>query len=149
MTPEQKIQVQETWEQVAPIAETASGIFYDRLFEIDPDLRALFAGTDMAHQRRKLIQAISTVVGALDRFEDVEPAIADLGRRHVAYGVTDAHYGTVGAALLWTLEQGLGDAWTADVKAAWVAAYTAISDVMRSAAEEVDECRSATLVAAR
>ena len=103
----------------------------------------------MAHQRRKLIQAISTVVGALDRFEDVEPAIADLGRRHVAYGVTDAHYGTVGAALLWTLEQGLGDAWTADVKAAWVAAYTAISDVMRSAAEEVDECRSATLVAAR
>lgn len=136
MTPDQRIHVQETWKQVAPIADTASAMFYERLFEIDPDLRRLFAATDMAAQRRKLVEAISGVVGGLDHLDDIVPQIADLGRRHGTYGVTDAHYDTVGAALLWTLEQGLGDAWTPAVKAAWVTAYTTIAGVMQSAAAE-------------
>lgn len=136
MTPDQRMYVQETWKQVAPIADTASAMFYERLFEIDPDLRRLFAATDMATQRRKLVAAIAGVVGGLDRLEDIVPTIAELGRRHRSYGVTDVHYDTVGAALLWTLEQGLGDAWTPAVEAAWVTAYTTIAQVMRSAAAE-------------
>jgi len=136
MTPDQRMHVQETWKQVAAIADTASAMFYERLFEIDPDLRRLFAATDMAAQRRKLVEAISGVVGGLERLDDIVPEIAALGRRHGTYGVTDAHYETVGAALLWALEQGLGDAWTPAVEAAWVTAYTTIAGVMQSAAAE-------------
>jgi len=136
MSPDQRKHVQETWKQVAPIADTASAMFYDRLFEIDPDLRQLFAATDMTAQRRKLVEAISGVVGGLDRLDEIVPQVAELGRRHGSYGVTDAHYDTVGAALLWTLEQGLGGAWTPAVKAAWVTAYTTVAGVMRSAAAE-------------
>lgn len=136
MTPDQRMHIQESWKQVAPIADTASAMFYERLFEIDPELRRLFAATDMTMQRRKLIEAIAGVVGGLDRLDDIVPEIAALGRRHGTYGVTDAHYDTVGAALLWTLEQGLGDAWTPAVEAAWVTAYTTIVQIMRAAAAE-------------
>ncbi len=112
MSPEQRQLVRDTWQQVGPIADTASALFYDRLFEIDPDIRTLFRHADMAGQRRKLVAAIGTVVDEIDRIDALIPMIAALGRRHAGYGVTDAHYDTVGAALLWTLEKGLGDAWT-------------------------------------
>lgn len=136
MSPDQKNLVQQTWHHVVPIADSAAVLFYDRMFEIDPDLRVLFNGTDLARQRQKLIQALSAVVGGLDHIEDLLPEIEALGRRHVDYGATDAHYETVGAALLGTLEEGLGDAWTADVEAAWTAAYALIAGVMRTAAEQ-------------
>lgn len=123
MSPDQKALVQETWHQIAPIADTAASLFYGRLFVIDPSTRPLFAGVDLEKQRQKLIHVLNVVVGALDRIEELVPTIADLGRRHVGYGVRDAHYDSVGEALLWTLEQGLGHAWTAEVKAACAAAY--------------------------
>jgi hemoglobin-like flavoprotein len=136
MSPEQKALVKETWRQVAPMADTAARVFYDRLFEIDATTRLLFKSTNLAEQRRKLIQALTVVVQGLDHLEALVPALADLGRRHAQYGVKAGHYQMVGAALLWTLEQGLGSAWTPDVKAAWSNAYALLADVMEAAAGE-------------
>ena len=135
MSPEQKALVKESWRKVAPMADAAARLFYDRLFEIDSTTRPLFQ-IDLADQRRKLIQALTMVVQGLDHLETLVPTIADLGRRHAQFGVTDAHYDTVGAALLWTLEQGLGSAWTPEVKVAWSCAYALLADVMRGAAGE-------------
>ena len=135
MPPEQRALVKETWRKVAPMADAAARLFYDRLFEIDSTTRPLFQ-IDLADQRRKLIQALTMVVQGLDHLETLVPTIADLGRRHAQFGVTDAHYDTVGAALLWTLEQGLGSAWTPEVKVAWSCAYALLADVMRGAAGE-------------
>ena len=98
MSPEQKALVKETWRKVAPMADTAARVFYDRLFEIDATTRLLFKTTNLAEQRRKLIQALTVVVQGLDHLEALVPALADLGRRHAQYGVTAGHYDTVGAA---------------------------------------------------
>jgi len=136
MSPEQKALVKETWRKVVPMADAAARLFYDRLFEIDPTTRPLFKTIDLADQRRKLIQALTMVVQGLDHLEALVPMIADLGRRHSQFGVIDAHYDTVGATLLWTLEQGLGSDWTPEVKVAWSCAYALLADVMRGAAGE-------------
>jgi hemoglobin-like flavoprotein len=131
---EQIALVQDTWEEVAPIADAAAALFYARLFELDPALRPLFGRTDMREQRQKLMQMLAVAVAALDRLETLRPALEALGRRHVGYGVVDRHYGLVGAALLWTLEQGLGDRYTGSVRDAWTAAYTTLATIMRDAA---------------
>jgi hemoglobin-like flavoprotein len=91
MSPEEKLLVKETWRKVAPMADTAARLFYDRLFEIDATTRPLFKTTDLAEQRRKLIQALTMVVQGLDHLEALVPTVADLGRRHSEFGVTDAH----------------------------------------------------------
>jgi len=136
MRPESINLVQETWQQVAPIADKAAGLFYDRLFTIDPTIRSLFRSTDMQEQRRKLLQVLGVAVHSLSRLEALIPTVEELGRRHAGYGVTDSHYGSVGAALLWTLERGLGPAWTAETAAAWREAYGLLAGVMRRAASE-------------
>ena len=133
MLPEQKALVKATWLKVAPTADAAACLFYDRLFEIDSTTRPLFKTTDLAEQRRKLVQALTMVVQGLDHLEALVPTIADLGQRHVEFGVTDAHYEAVGAALLWTLEQRLGSGWTPEAKVAWSCAYALLADVMRGA----------------
>ena len=99
-------------------------------------------GVDLASQRRKLIQTLTRVVVALDEIADLVPEIEALGRRHAGYGVTDAHYQTVGEALLWTLETGLGDSWTPEVETAWAAAYGFVADAMRGAAAEEQRLRA-------
>lgn len=134
MTPEQKTLVKESFAKVAPIAEEAAALFYHNLFTKDPSLKALFKG-DMKEQGQKLMKMIATAVNGLDRLEAIVPAVQDLGRRHVAYGVKPEHYDTVGAALLQTLEQGLGpQAFTPPVKAAWVTVYTVLATTMKDAA---------------
>ena len=133
MTPESKQLVQRSWAQVEPIADTAAELFYGRLFELDPTLRPLFTG-DMKEQGKKLMQMLTVVVRGLDRLDELLPAVEALGRRHTGYGVTDAHYDTVAAALLWTLGKGLGDGFTDPVRNAWVEAYTVLSTVMKRAA---------------
>ena len=138
MTPEQKELVQNSFEQVLPIADVAAELFYERLFELDPSLRHLFRG-DMKEQGRALMAMIKVAVAGLDKLEKIVPAVQSLGRRHATYGVTDAHYDTVAAALLWTLEQGLGEAFTPDVKGAWVEVYTILATTMKDAAAEVEE----------
>ena len=136
MTPEQIELVQSSWENVKPISDQAAELFYGRLFELDPEVRALFKG-DMREQGRKLMTMITLAVSGLSRLDEIVPAVQELGRRHVGYGVADAHYDTVGAALLWTLEQGLGDAFTADTRAAWSETYGLLATTMKAAAADV------------
>lgn len=129
MTPEQVTLVQESFAKVVPIADQAAVIFYDRLFEVAPQVRPMFKG-DMAEQRRKLMAMLSTVVAGLSRLETILPAASALATRHVTYGAQAAHYPVVGSALLWTLEKGLGEAWTPDVADAWTEAYGTLSGFM-------------------
>ncbi len=135
MTPEQKRLVQETFRMVVPIKDQAAGMFYDRLFALDPQIRPLFKG-DMKRQGALLMAMIATAVNGLNRLDEIASAVQELGRRHAGYGVRDEHYATVGAALLWTLEQGLGAAWTPEVKEAWTACYALLAGVMQQAAGE-------------
>jgi hemoglobin-like flavoprotein len=143
MTPEQKTLVQETWRQVVPIADTAASLFYGRLFELDPKLRGLFHQTDMREQRRKLMQVIGVAVAGLDDLDKLVSVVTELGRRHKDYGVQDRHYETVGAALLWTLEQGLGSAWSQAAAEAWGVAYGVLSGVMRDGANAAPQSAAA------
>lgn len=136
MTPHQKQLVQSTWEQVVPISGTAADLFYGKLFELDPALRPLFP-VEMAEQKKKLMAMITVAVRGLNDLDKLVPALQGLGRGHVAYGVKDEHYATVGAALLWTLGQGLGPAFTDEVKEAWTVVYTLIADTMKAAAATV------------
>ena len=133
MTPEQVTLVQESWAKVTPIAETASELFYGRLFETAPEVKPYFKG-DMKEQGKKLMIMISTAVNALNNVEAVVPAIQELGKRHVSYGVKPEDYDSVGAALLWTLEQGLGDDFTPETKAAWASVYGLVATTMKDAA---------------
>ena len=133
MTPEKIALVRSSWQQVLPIKDTAAQLFYGQLFELDPSLRSLFKG-DMVEQGRKLMMIINTAVNSLDNLGPILGAVEDMGRRHVAYGVTEAHYDTVGSALIWTLGKGLGDQFTLAVKDAWVETYTALASAMKQAA---------------
>ena len=133
MTPEQKNLVQSTFAAIAPIADTAAKLFYTKLFELDPDLKPLFRG-NMDEQGRKLMIIIGTAVNGLDVLDEIVPVVEDLGKRHVDYGVKDKDYNTVGTALLWTLEQGLDNKFTADVEEAWTVVYSLLADIMKTAA---------------
>jgi len=131
MAPENIALVQQSFKQVVPIADTAANLFYDRLFAIAPDVRPLFP-EDLADQKKKLIGMLATAVGNLHQLDTILPAVVALGRRHIDYGVVPAHYGPVGAALLWTLEQGLGEGFTPAVKAAWTEAYLTLAGAMQA-----------------
>ncbi len=131
---DQKQVVRETWTQVVPIADTAASLFYDRLFALDPSLEKLFKTTDMQEQRRKLMQMLGVAVNSLNRPDQLVPVLEDLARRHVQYGVKEQDYDTVGAALLWTLERGLGEAFTPFARDAWAETYRLVTEVMRRAA---------------
>ena len=133
MNPSQITLVQDSFAKVAPIADQAAVMFYDRLFEIAPEVKPMFHG-DMAEQRRKLMATLGVVVTGLTRLETVLPAASALAKRHVPYGVKAEHYPIVGSALLWTLEKGLGEAWTSDVADAWTGAYGTLSGYMISEA---------------
>ena len=133
MTPEKIALVQTTFRSVVPISDTAAELFYGRLFELDPSLRPLFKG-DMKLQGKKLMQMIGTAVASLRDLPTLVPIVEALGRKHVGYGVKPEHYDTVGAALLWTLGKGLGDAYTPAVNEAWTETYTTLATVMKTAA---------------
>lgn len=129
MTPHQIAQVQSSFAKVAPIAEQAAAIFYDRLFVMAPAFRAMFPA-DMREQRKKLMATLGVVVGGLGDLGSVLPAATTLARKHVGYGVKPEHYAVVGGALLYALEQGLANDWTAELADAWSAAYALLSDYM-------------------
>ncbi|HEY3893541.1 MAG TPA: globin family protein [Bradyrhizobium sp.] len=133
MTPDQIELVQQSFAKVAPISEQAAVLFYDRLFEIAPKVKSMFPA-DMTEQRTKLMATLAVVVNGLGNLESVLPAASALARRHVSYGAKAEHYPAVGAALLWTLQQGLGDGWTPEVAEAWATAYGTLSGFMISEA---------------
>jgi len=131
MTVHQIQLVQESYKLVAAMpAEAVGQLFYDRLFAIAPQVRPLFSRTSVPEQSKKLLATLTYVISWLDRLDSIVPEVEALARRHVHYGVQIHHYALVGQALLWTLEQGLGEAWTPDTKDAWVACYTLLSESM-------------------
>lgn len=138
MTPRQITLVKESFAQVEPIADVAARLFYDRLFTIAPQVKPLFAHTDMDRQRMSLMATLAVVVKNLDDPDVVLPAAGNLGSRHQTVGVQPEHYPLVGAALLWTLEQGLGEAFTDEVRAAWTEAYALLAEVMQGAPVAAD-----------
>ncbi len=135
MSPQEIALIKESFAKVAPIAEQAAAIFYARLFELDPSLRALFHG-DMADQGRKLMQMLGFAVNGLDRLDSLVPSIRQLGLRHAGYRVRDSHYETVGAALLWTLAKGLGSDFTLETRTAWGKTYWLLAETMKAGARD-------------
>lgn len=134
MSPDQIARVQSTFETLKPAAPDVALAFYANLFAAAPQLQSMFHG-DMAEQGRKLMAVLALAVAGLSNLPALLPAVRALGARHAGYGVEPEHYGIVGAALLKTLEDGLGDAFTADVRQAWAAAYGTLADVMVDASE--------------
>lgn len=135
MTPREISLVKTSFQKVAPIAEQAAAIFYARLFELDPSLRAMFHG-DMADQGRKLMQMLGLAVNGLDRLDVLAPVVRQLGMRHAGYHVRDEHYDTVGEALLWTLGKGLGPEFTAEMQAAWARTYWLLAETMKAGSRD-------------
>ena len=129
MTPEQVKSIQESFAKVAPIADAAAALFYNRLFEIAPDAKPLFRG-DMTEQGRKLMKTLTVVVNGLGNLQTILPAASALAKNHVAYGVKPSHYTPVGEALLWTLQHGLGSEWTPELEGAWSTAYATLANFM-------------------
>ncbi len=142
MTPAQIGHVRRSFSLVEPIAQKAAALFYDNLFAADPNLRRLFQG-NMAQQGARLMNMISTAVDLLEEPDALMPALRKLGARHVNYDVRDEHYATVGGALLKTLKQGLGDAYTDDVHTSWVALYGVVSHTMMEAARNAPAAQQA------
>jgi hemoglobin-like flavoprotein len=132
MTPEQVDLVQRSWRAVLPVGDTAAELFYGKLFSLDPSVQALFRD-DMREQGRNLTAMISVAVGSLSRPEKITRAVQQLGKRHAAYGVEPRHYELVGVALLWMLDQVLGDAFTPPVAEAWTQAYRLLATTMQDA----------------
>ena len=136
MTPEKIALVQANWAAIEPIAPQAADLFYGKLFELDPSLRSMFPA-DMSEQKKKLMDMLGVAVKGLTKLDEIVPAVRRLGERHVAYSVQDEHYATVGTALLWTLEQGLGELFTAEAREAWTEVYTVLATQMKEAASKV------------
>lgn len=135
MTPAQIEIVQSTFKKVMPIAEIAADLFHARLFELDPKLKPMFRG-DMKRQGMMLMSMLATAVRGLPQPEALVPVVKGLGRRHLAYGVKDEHFATVGQALIDTLAKGLGNDFTPDARDAWLAAYSLLSTVMKEGMAE-------------
>jgi nitric oxide dioxygenase len=135
MSPEQIELVKSSYVLVEPISDQAADLFYGRLFEVAPEVRSLFPD-DMADQKKKLFTMLGVAVKGLDRIDALLPALHALGKRHIGYGTRPDHYAVVGGALLWTLSQGLGEAFTPDVEQAWAQAYSLLSQAMLAGAEE-------------
>ncbi len=137
MTPQQKQLVKDSWIKVLPIKEQAAELFYGRLFEKYPEVKPYFKG-DMKEQGRKLMAMLNTAVNGLDNLESLIEPLKQSGKAHVDYGVKAEDYDKVGDTFLWTLEQGLGDAFTPEVKEAWTVTYTTVAKVMIDGAEYKD-----------
>jgi len=134
--------VRESFALVVPIKEAAADLFYNRLFEIAPRVQVLFPD-DLREQKRKLMAMLATAVAGLHNLDKLVPAVKDLGARHVGYGAKAEHYAVVGEALLWTLESGLGEAFTPDVRQAWTKVYSTLAAVMQAGAAEIAELQRA------
>lgn len=127
--------VKDSWNEVKKIADVAGPLFYNRLFEIAPEIRPMFRNSDLAEQSRKLFSMLNYVIAKLDVLDEIIAEVTKLAQRHVTYGVKESHYTQVGEALLWTLEKGLGENWTPLVKDAWVSCYTLLAGAMIDASK--------------
>jgi len=133
LTEEQIRLIRASWQRVLPIKGQAAGLFYGRLFELDPSVKHLFKGK-LDYQGDKLMTTLNVVVNSLENLNEIEAMLQAMAKRHIIYGVEAAHFETVGAALLWVLEQGLGEYFTDEVEEAWTVAYGLIATTMKEAA---------------
>jgi len=140
MTPRQIEIVKQSFSRIMSFQDQAAELFYCRLFELDPSLRLMFR-SDMTEQKQKLMLALGMVVSNLEKMDNLLPAVRELGRRHKTYGVRNRHYEVVGAAMLWTLEIGLGSSWTKELAEAWTIAYGRVADAMVEGADTVEPVR--------
>jgi len=138
ITLQQKELVKKTWTMVVPIADTAAELFYGRLFELEPEYKAMFKN-DMTEQGKKLMKTINIAVESLDDIEPLIPVLKQMGADHAVYGVKDRDYNVVGSALLWTLDKGLGEAFTDEVRNAWGAVYDVLASVMKEGAADAEK----------
>ena len=133
MTTQQVLLVKNSWKIFQAINPVLVGdVFYTKLFMAAPKLRHMFS-ISKEEQSKKLIEMLNVIVGRLNRLDELTDDIKQLAIRHAGYGVKPEHYNAVGAALLWTLEKGLGKDWTKEVEDAWVACYTILADTMINA----------------
>ncbi|MFT3826369.1 MAG: globin domain-containing protein [Chitinophagaceae bacterium] len=131
MTTKQIQLVKNSWSLVAQMDPVTVGdLFYNRLFDIMPEVKPLFRHAMMPEQSKKLLSMIGYVINKLDRLDDILDEVSKLAQRHVSYGVREAHYYGVGSALLWTLQQGLGEQWTDEVETSWTVCYDMLSSAM-------------------
>ncbi len=136
MDQEQCELVRASFAKIALNPDMAAAMFYARVFTINPSLRSLFK-IDMTEQGKKLMQMLATVVDNLHQFDQILPAIRNLGRRHAGYGVKDADYDTLETALLWAFGMVLGEEFTPAVRSAWAACYQTLAEEMKAAAVTV------------
>ncbi len=134
MTLHQISLIKTTWQAAAANPELVGSLFYNRLFEIAPEVKPMFSRSTIQEQSKKLLAMLSYVISKLNKLEDITDEVAKLAERHVKYGVEEKHYSCVGEALLWTLEKGLGKSWTNEVKQAWTMCYGILSTAMINAA---------------
>jgi hemoglobin-like flavoprotein len=134
LTPTQIDLIKSSFGKVVPIADQAAGLFYGRLFEIAPEIQPMFKSVDMSQQGVKLMQMIGQAISLLNNPDKLVPALQHLGQRHLQYGVMPEHYDVVGAALLWTLAQGLGADFTDETREAWTQVYTIMANTAKAAA---------------
>ena len=140
MTIKQIELVQNSWQLVAAMdTQTVGALFYNRLFEIAPEVKPMFSRSSMEEQSRKLLSMLSYVISKLHKLDDIIGEVKKLARSHVHYGVQDEHYTQVGRALLWTLEAGLGDNWNNDLKTAWTVCYTTLAEAMMNASKNTEK----------
>jgi nitric oxide dioxygenase len=133
MTPQQIILIKDSFAKVVPISDRTADLFYARLFDIAPEVCPMFKG-EIGTQGRKFMATLNVAVSGLERFDELKPALAALARQHAAFGVREEHYAPLGEALIWALEQGLGDDFTPETKEAWSGVYWAIAETMKAAA---------------
>ncbi len=129
--------VKKSWAIVATLEmEMVGGLFYNRLFEVMPEVKPMFSRTPLPEQSKKLLTMLSYIIAKLDKIEDILDEVAKLARRHTQYGVVDEHYAAVGSALLWTLQKGLGKQWDDELAIAWTEVYTTLANAMMVASRE-------------
>lgn len=123
--------IRASWAEAAADPSTAARLFYGRLFQENPDMKALF-GSDMTEQGQKLMDTINFVVDHLDDLDALAKPVTELGIRHRGYGVTPNDYGPVGGALIWTFQHLLGDRFSQDMEGAWTKVYMHLAQTMTS-----------------
>jgi nitric oxide dioxygenase len=140
LSPREKRLVRESFESVREYSDAVVLLFYGRLFELAPEVRSLFK-IEIREQARKLLDMLTAMVDSLDRFEELRPQLAELGRRHIAYHVEPAHYQVLVTALMWAFGQALGMEFSRETKTAWERLLTAVCAAMLegAAAEQAVE----------
>jgi hemoglobin-like flavoprotein len=129
--------VKQSWGVVAKMEMATVGeLFYNRLFELMPEVRPMFSRSSLPEQSKKLLTMLGYVISKLDKLDEIMDEVSKLAQRHTKYGVKDEHYAAVGTALLWTLEKGLGDHWNDSIRIAWTEVYTTLAGAMMAVQKE-------------